>query len=61
MMNFKRWVRANQVTLDIPAKEVQFLLDEININELSIKAGNIFPVTYSLAASVSYRYYILLV
>lgn len=51
--SLKKWVASDEGVYQLPTNKLNVLLNELDSHEAALKAGNTFPITYSLISHVS--------
>lgn len=52
MHKFEKWISSSKGKSTMSLEELYLIGRELDQNEVSIKAGNVFPITYGLLANV---------
>lgn len=55
MNKFKVWLDLHEETLKISTNKLCMILNDLDTNAVAIKGGNMYPITYSLAAAVMFQ------
>lgn len=52
MTTFSDWLTEREVRKQVPFQELYIIGKELDKNAIAIRAGDVFPITYSLVANV---------
>lgn len=57
MSSLKTWLRKKDNRKQLSLDDLTVMINDVDNNHVAIKAGNIFPITYSQVATVTVSYF----
>lgn len=56
MSTFKAWLTKEENRKTVAPKDMSLTVNELENNEVAVKASNVFSISYSMLAGVSYQH-----